>query len=306
MEVAPFDFNHPAMRDYLSLVRLQVLTPLSLLINIATVMVCSIVIDPGLGQISKLHPAAIAPEPYMIAIYIIAIYLGQIGYCLLLVLARKPETKNTMVKGVGLPLVFANWIMAGWAIAWLFQAFLVSTILLGVLLALLIYANVVLLIYHPPTSERPFDIALIHAPLRAFMILPLGVLFPYSLFVTLGWTWTPGDPAYYGDHKLAGMGFMLGVNLLGLVVIVLRRDIVWCIAASWICASIWTLKPKAFAVFITVVIFTIVHPLALVTSALLLRFHKREGAIALPPDENANHTEVHRGPREVDAEALWG
>lgn len=36
----------------------------------------------------------------------------------------------------------------------LFQAFLVSTVLLGVLLVLLIYANIVLLIYHPPTTER--------------------------------------------------------------------------------------------------------------------------------------------------------
>lgn len=45
------------------------------------------------GKISRLYPATIAPEPYMIAIYIVAIYLGQIGYCLLLVLAHKPETK---------------------------------------------------------------------------------------------------------------------------------------------------------------------------------------------------------------------
>lgn len=62
-----------------------------------------------------------------------------------------------------------------------FQGFLASTILLGILLVLLIYANIVLLVYHPPTTRRPFDIALIHAPMRAFLILPLGVLFPYSL-----------------------------------------------------------------------------------------------------------------------------
>ena len=29
----------------------------------------------------------------MIAVYLVAIYLGQIGYCVLLVLARKRETK---------------------------------------------------------------------------------------------------------------------------------------------------------------------------------------------------------------------
>lgn len=45
------------------------------------------------GTIANLYPSSIAPKPYMIAVYIVMIYLGQIGYCVLLVLARKPETK---------------------------------------------------------------------------------------------------------------------------------------------------------------------------------------------------------------------
>ncbi|KAI0795783.1 hypothetical protein C8Q75DRAFT_712066 [Abortiporus biennis] len=314
MESLPIDPSNPAVRDYLALVRLQVLTPLSLLINIATVMVCSLVINPGLGEIARLYPSSISPAPYMIAIYIVAIYLLQLGYCLLLVMARKPETKNTLVRGVGLPLVFANWVMAGWAIAWLFQSFLVSTVLLGILLVLLIYANVVLLVYHAPTSERPFDIALIHAPLRAFMILPLGVLFFYSLFVTLGWTWSPGEPQHYARHQWAGFGVVLGINILSLLVITIRRDIVWCVAACWINASLWSLKPKPFPVFITTVVFTIALPLALVASALWIRLRggRREGVIALPPDEDDTHphangqSQPQRGPREVDAEAIWG
>jgi hypothetical protein len=93
-----------------------VLTPLSLLINIATVVVCTIIVNPGigasyllirvstdftsnrlalmyLGKVTKAHPTSISPQPSLIAIYVIAIYASQIGYCLLLVLARKPETK---------------------------------------------------------------------------------------------------------------------------------------------------------------------------------------------------------------------
>ncbi|KAL6309418.1 hypothetical protein BKA93DRAFT_760037 [Sparassis latifolia] len=307
MEGLPIDTSHPAVRDYLALVRLQVLTPLSLLINIATVMVCSLVVSPSLGSISKLYPASISPNPSMIAIYITAIYIGQIGYCVLLVLARKPETKKALVKGVGLPLVLANWVMAGWAIAWVLQAFLVSTVLQGILLVLLLYANAVLLVYHPPTTSRPFDMALIHAPMRAFLLWPLGVMFPYSLFITLGFTWTPGEPQHYARHQWAGFSVMLGVNLLGLVVDVFQRDIVWCVAASWICASIWSLRPKPFPVFITVVLFTIIHPLALVASALWVRLRGRHpnGAIALPPDEEQSPRE-ERPPREVDTDALWG
>ena len=62
-----------------------------------------------------------------------------------------------------------------------FEAFLVSTILLGILTLLLIYSNVVLIVYHVPTWHRPLDLAFIHAPVRLFLILPLSVLFPYSL-----------------------------------------------------------------------------------------------------------------------------
>jgi hypothetical protein len=56
-----------------------------------------------------------------------------------------------------------------------------ATILQGILVLLLVYANIVLLAYHSPTWERPFDMGLIHAPVRFFLILPLSVLFPISL-----------------------------------------------------------------------------------------------------------------------------
>lgn len=88
--------------------RLQVLTPLSLLINLTVVVVCAIVADPTIGRskfsfqlnlltrigdIIRMHPTSISPRPVIIAVYVLAIYAGQLGYCLLLVLARKEETK---------------------------------------------------------------------------------------------------------------------------------------------------------------------------------------------------------------------
>ena len=61
------------------------------------------------------------------------------------------------------------------------QGFIASTVLLGLLVLILLYANVVLFIYHEPTFKRPLDMAFIHAPIRLFFILPFGVLFWYSL-----------------------------------------------------------------------------------------------------------------------------
>ncbi|KAG7442841.1 uncharacterized protein BT62DRAFT_359936 [Guyanagaster necrorhizus] len=321
MEGLPIDMSHPAVREYLSLVRLQVLTPLSLLINVATVIVCSVVVHPSAGEISKLYPTVISPRPSVIAAYVIAIYVAQIGYCILLVLVGKPETKKTLIKGSGFSLVLSNWVMALWAITWTVQWFLLSTILQGILLLLLLYSNVVLLIYHLPTAKRPFDTMLIHAPMRFFLVLQIGLMFPLSLFVTLGLVQTPttpGPPIDPNAYQWAGFGVVLGTNILGLLVVVLRRDIVWCVAATWICISIWSLRPKPAPVYITAILFTAFHPLGLLASMIYSQVY-RPSRISLPGDEhpglhpnrrgcssgNQNHRE-DRAAREVDEEAVWG
>ncbi|KAF9237019.1 hypothetical protein BU15DRAFT_49318 [Melanogaster broomeanus] len=311
MDSLPVDMSSPAVREYLSLIRLQVLTPLSLLINIATVLVCTVIVKPSIVGIMELHPTSISPHPGWVAIYATIVYVFQVGYCLLLVFARKVETKKALVKAVGLSLVFANWAMAFWAIAWVLEWFLVSTILLGIMIVLLVYSNVALLVYHAPTYSRPFDMALIHAPLRFFMILPLSLMFPYSLFITLGLSYSPDHPEEYDRHPWSGFAVVLAVNLLGLAVILIRRDVIWAIAATWICVSIWSAQPKPAPVFITVVLFTVLHPIALLSALVYDQLSRRQGGIALPPDDT-DHDEMHperaerRGAREIDAEAVWG
>jgi len=219
------------------------------------------------------------------------------------------ETKAALVKGVGFSLVAANWIMAAWAITWVLQAFLASTILLGLLIIVLIYSNISLLVYHAPTHKRPLDMALIHAPLRFFLVLPLSVMFPYSLFITLGLGWDPAHEARdYNEHVLSGFGVILGVNILGLFVICLRRDIVWAAAATMICISTFTARPKPAAINITEILFTVLHPLALFASFVWEWLHKRrnEGRIALRGPEGPVNDVEARGPREVDADGVWG
>ena len=50
---------------------------------------------------------------------------------------------------------------------------------------------------------------------------------------------------------MAGFAVVLGTNLLGLLVIILRRDIVWCVAATWIAVSIWAAQPKPAPVYVS-------------------------------------------------------
>ena len=42
----------------------------------------------------------------------------------------------------------------------------------------------------------------------------------------------------------------MSTNLLSLVVVLFRRDVIWAIAATWICISIWTASPKPAPVFV--------------------------------------------------------
>ena len=61
----------------------------------------------------------------------------------------------------------------------------------------------------------------------------------------------PGEPIDYSKwHAWTGFGVVLGTNLLGLIVVLLRRDIVCCIAATWVCVSIWSYRPKPSPVYV--------------------------------------------------------
>lgn len=197
------------------------------------------------------------------------------------------------------------------------QWFLFATVLQGLLLLLLLYSNIALLIYHPPAASRPLDTALVHAPLRFFLILPLSILFPLCLFVTLGLTFPPGlDDSSW--HAMPGFGVLLGTNLLGLVVVIIRGDIVWCVAATWIAVSIWTAKPKPPSVYITAILFTVLLPFGLLVAFAYSQIYGR-GRVVLPPgnehpglySHSPNNTAaaaarqargIERGPDEIDQE----
>ncbi|KAI5120385.1 hypothetical protein M0805_000165 [Coniferiporia weirii] len=315
MDELPIDTSNPAVRDYLTLTRLQVLTPLSLLISIAAVGVTSVIISPGLGKIAKMYPTSLTPSPSFTAAYLMAVYIMQVGYCVVLVLARKRETKQALIKGSGLTLVLANCTMGLWAIAWSFKAFILSSVLLGILVILLIYSNIVLYVYHPPVSARPLDTAFIHAPLRLFLILPLTLLLPVSIFIAVGHYWAQGDTKAYNDYMWEGFGVFFAMNVLGLVFVIMRRDIVWAVGAAWLAASVWKETPKSAPVSATAITFTFLHPVALLASMMYATFRqRRRGAIALPPDEEdfaaanrADHIE-HANPDtgRSGASRVWG
>jgi hypothetical protein len=75
----PLDFGHPAVREYVSLIRLQVLTPLSTLVSVAAVLATEFIVHPSLGEIVGLWPTSISPKVSLVALYCLILFGGQVS-----------------------------------------------------------------------------------------------------------------------------------------------------------------------------------------------------------------------------------
>jgi hypothetical protein len=76
-----------------ALVRLQVLTPLSILVFLASALVAAFAITPSLGTISDDYLTILTPRKILVAAYVLVLVVLQIGYCVLLAAARKEATR---------------------------------------------------------------------------------------------------------------------------------------------------------------------------------------------------------------------
>jgi hypothetical protein len=192
-----------------ALIRLQVLTPLSTLISLAAQLVAAFAIRPSLGAINDDYLTILTPRKSFIGAYWLVLYLLQsarlalnpwrrtdicafkVGYCVLLAVVRKEQTKvsalrnapelpqscwnkATLVNAVGLRFVFSNVCMAFWTLFFEFRLFLASEICLLIALVLLASIWGQLLLY-PASRARPLELALIHAPVRLFLVMLLIV-----------------------------------------------------------------------------------------------------------------------------------
>jgi len=77
------------------LIRLQILTPLSVLLSIASLLFCETIASPSITDIARLHPTSITPSTTVVKAYVGTLWIAQIVYCvgLTTVLPRREETK---------------------------------------------------------------------------------------------------------------------------------------------------------------------------------------------------------------------
>jgi hypothetical protein len=72
----------------------------------------------------------------------------------------------------------------------------------------------------------------------------------------------PGNPpAHYSAwHAWSGFAVVMSTNVLAFLVIIFRRDIVWCVAATWLCISLWIETPKPAPVYVRSIYFVVLSP----------------------------------------------
>lgn len=158
--------------------------------------------------------------------------------------------------GVGLRLVFIQWLMALNVVAFTMKWFIVSLVATSLVLALLIWVHITLYLY-PAASSRPLDIAFIHAPLRLLLVLTFLQDLPQVLFIVLGWHYNlVKEEQEYDKYAWQAVAFIVSFNLAALVEVAWRLDFVWTVGATWLLIGQLVQKPKAASVFVRISSFT--------------------------------------------------
>jgi len=281
----PFDSSDPQIRLALQHVRLQALIPTSVLVNLATAVICAFAINPSLQSISKSHPTPLNGSPPMLGMFLLVVFVLLIGHSLLLMIARKKETKETIVHGAGIRLVLLQWVMALNFVAFTLEWFIASLVFSSISLFLLIWIHITLYQY-PSARTRPLDIVFIHLPLRLLLVFTFLQILPQTLFVALGWLsnhhrWRWENNDAFSWH---GVAFIVGLNVVGLVEVALWKDIAWTVAGICIQVAQLIHKPKPSNVSVANLVFIILYPIVFIAIEIWTRFRDR-GAIRLPDDE---------------------
>ncbi|KAF9518761.1 hypothetical protein BS47DRAFT_1325078 [Hydnum rufescens UP504] len=279
----PFDSSHPAIRLALKHARLQAFTPMAVLLNVAAVVICAVVLNPSSKEVSDNFSTPFNPNPTALALYWLVTFVLLISYCLLLIVANKPEKQEMMVYGVGLCLVFVQCFMALNIVAFTLKFFIASLVFTSLSLLFLVWIHLSLYMY-PPHHSRPVEFILIHTPIRLLIVVTFLQELPQLLFIVLGWTYHASKPDDHQKHAWQAVAFIVAFNMAGVLEVALRGDFVWAFAGTWIIIGQLIARPKPAPVFAADLIFTIVYPVLYVT-LFVWRHLSGGGRIALPIDE---------------------
>ncbi|ODN99320.1 hypothetical protein I350_07487 [Cryptococcus amylolentus CBS 6273] len=280
-------------RQSMRLVRLQIAVPISVLIALGTNLVCALVLKPGLTGISALFPTLLTPNSLMLEFYYALLFSLQIGFCLVLLLARKDVTKQTLVHGVGLRFALANWLQAAWAVFFTLQFFIGAEAVL-LLNALNILSIHLTLLPYPPTLKRPLDALFIHAPMTMFLAILFQVDWIHTGFIAMGWV-TSGKESW-GRWTWQAVGCVAGTQVVSAIWSGIRRLYLLTTASIYLILSLLfssprsnpelpsTQRPKPTPLLVVLIACLALHPITLLVGVAWKRSLERQGRIRLEED----------------------
>ena len=301
-----------------SLTRMQILTPLSVLLQMGVMILCgSSLIKPNLQQVSRRHPTYLSVQDSFVLFYWAILYVLLIGFSVFLLLSRTPETKKTLVHAVGTRLALANYTMVLWVIFWILDrplTFILGTVALGVVALVLLFDALVLAVRYPPSAKHPLDWLFIHVPVKLFLVITLQYDFWQQLFMALGWDFGTGGHDALVQGLWPAFGIVTGLGALSALWIFATADLTWTIAGVYLNTGLLWHKhfsliggrddgePRPAPLTAAIILSISLQVVALLAGVAWKRIKARqEGRIALPltPEEEAAvyRAEVERNAR---------
>lgn len=281
-------------------VRLQIAIPIAVLVALATNIICALAISPGLRGINELFPTLLSPNATMLGLYMSVMFILEVGFCLVLLLARKDVTKETLIHGVGVRFAVANWLQAAWAICFTLQFFKGAEVILIINTINLITIKLTLLKY-PVSLKRPLDAFFIHAPIVMLLSILFQLGWLHNGFIALDWVM---ENRHDRDrYTWEAVGFVLGTNVVAAIYEGIRRNYFMALACEYILFTLvfssprtnptlpTTALPKPTALLITLIVCLVLHPLAILAGVAWKRTQEREGRIRLEEEAEQAHEE---------------
>ncbi|GAC96162.1 hypothetical protein PHSY_003742 [Pseudozyma hubeiensis SY62] len=319
-----------------TLTRMQILTPLSVLLQMGVMILCgSKLIHPNLQQVSRRHPTYLSVQDSFVLFYWAVLYVLLIGFSVFLLLSRTPETKKALAHGVGTRLSLANYMMVLWAIFWILDrppTFILGTVTLGVIALILLFNALVLAVRYPPSAKHPLDWLFIHVPIKMFLVITLQYDLWQQLFMALGWDFGSGGHDALIKGLWPAFGIVTGLGALSALWIFATADLTWTAAGIYLNLGLLWHKhfsliggredgePRPAPLTAAIILSIALQSVALLAGVAWKRIKARqEGRIALPltPEEeaaayraeaerNARASAAAAGPSSSDAAAPAG
>ncbi|PKI84044.1 hypothetical protein MVES_001904 [Malassezia vespertilionis] len=173
-----------------SLVFLQMNTPLSILFCIMAAVFGALVV-PSVEKAFRIHETYFTPSPKMFFLYLVAMYVSQIGFCSLSIFSPSAHTKRMIVRSTGSRLALENYLLSLWFVLRILDTIWTTALafyVLAVIAILAIVNDVKLYFQYPSQWSHPLEMLFVHVPNKLMTVLITHQLFWQQLFMAFGWT----------------------------------------------------------------------------------------------------------------------